>query len=365
MKKNTKSIKLFDPVIDSKEEQLLLNTLRSHFWASGAGTNSVSAFEEKFKKYVNAKECVAVNSGTAALNLALSLIDIKQKEVIVPSLTFVSTVNAIKLNHGIPVFCDVEPETGCISIEKMKKKINKKTKAVIPVHFGGFPCDLKKINELCKKYKLHTIEDAAHAAGTSFRGKKIGSHSEFVCFSFHPVKNLAMPTGGLISINNSNSKTSKQKLNAKRWCGITNRKGISYDVEELGNNYYMNEFSATIGLEQLKKLDKMNKKRKNIAKIYDKKINVERKIPMNKDCSYHLYWILVNNRNKFIKQMNQNRIEVGIHYKPVHQMTLYKNKIKLPVTEDFGNRIVSIPIHPSLTDSEIEKITSSVNEFAK
>ena len=129
---------------------------------------------------MNAKECVAVNSGTAALNLALSLIDIKQKEVIVPSLTFVSTVNAIKLNHGIPVFCDVEPETGCISIEKMKKKINKKTKAVIPVHFGGFPCDLKKINELCKKYKLHTIEDAAHAAGTSFRGKKIGSHSEFV-----------------------------------------------------------------------------------------------------------------------------------------------------------------------------------------
>ena len=174
-----------------------------------------------------------------------------------------------------------------------------------------------------------------------------------------------MPTGGLISINKSNSKISKQKLNAKRWCGITNRKGISYDVEELGNNYYMNEFSATIGLEQLKKLDKMNKKRKNIAKIYDKKINVERKIPMNKDCSYHLYWILVNNRNKFIKQMNQNRIEVGIHYKPVHQMTLYKNKIKLPVTEDFGNRIVSIPIHPSLTDSEIEKITSSVNEFAK
>jgi len=365
LKKNTKSIKLFDPTIGSREEQLLLDTLRSHYWASGAGTNLVYAFEEKFKKYVNAKECVAVNSGTAALNLALSLIDIKQKEVIVPSLTFVSTVNAIKLNHGIPVFCDIDPETGCISVEKMEKKINKKTKAIIPVHFGGFPCDLRKINDLSKNYKLHVIEDAAHAAGTSFRGKNIGSHSEFVCFSFHPVKNLAMPTGGLISINNSNFKTSKQKLNAKRWCGITDRKGISYDVKELGNNYYMNEFSAAIGLEQLKKLDAMNKKRKAIAKIYDKEINLNRKIPMNNDCSYHLYWILVNNRNKFIKQMNQNKIEVGIHYKPVHQMTLYRNKTKLPVTDNFGERIVSIPIHPGLTDNEIEKITSSVNEFAK
>ena len=171
MKKNTKSIKLFDPVIDSKEEQLLLNTLRSHFWASGAGTNSVSAFEEKFKKYVNAKECVAVNSGTAALNLALSLIDIKQKEVIVPSLTFVSTVNAIKLNHGIPVFCDVEPEPGCISIEKMKKKINKKTKAVIPVHFGGFPCDLKKINELCKRWLFNNSKAFKKLYNQDRRGK--------------------------------------------------------------------------------------------------------------------------------------------------------------------------------------------------
>ena len=282
-------IKLFDPFVDKKEEKILLKTLRGHLWASGAGTNAVYDFEQKFKKYVKSKECVAVNSGTAALNLALSTIDIKQKEVIVPSLTFVSTVNAIKLNHGIPVFSEVEFDTGCMSIESVKKKISKKTCAVLPVHFGGLPCDLKKISDLCKSHRLTLIEDAAHAAGSSFGRKRIGSHGDFVCFSFHPVKNLAMPTGGLISINNLNFKKLKKDLDAKRWCGITNRKGISYDVKELGNNYYMNEFSAVIGLKQLEKLDSMNKKRKRIAKIYDKGINLQTKIPFDNDCSYHLY----------------------------------------------------------------------------
>jgi dTDP-4-amino-4,6-dideoxygalactose transaminase len=358
-------IKLFDPVVDIEEEKIIIKTLRSHVWASGSGTNVVYDFEQKFKKYVGAKECVAVNSGTAALNLALSVMNIKQKEVIVPSLTFVSTINAIKLNQGIPIFCEVESDTGCISIENIKKKITKKTSAILPVHFGGLPCDLKKISDICKNHKLDLIEDAAHAAGASFQKKKIGSHGDFVCFSFHPVKNLAMPTGGLIAINNSNNKKLKKRLDAKRWCGITDRKGMSYDVEELGNNYYMNEFSAAMGLRQLEKLDRMNKKRNKIAKTYDQEINLERKIPLDNNCSYHLYWILVNNRKKFIKKMLGKKIEVGIHYKPVHQMSLYKNnKLKLPITEKIGNEIVSIPIHPNLSNSDIEKIIKSVNEFA-
>jgi perosamine synthetase len=357
-------IKLFDPVVDVKEENAITKTLRSHMWASGSGTNVVNDFEQKFKKYINTKECVAVNSGTAALNLALSVIDIKQREVIVPSLTFVSTINAIKLNQGIPIFCEIEPDTGCISIENIKKKISKKTSAILPVHFGGLSCDLKQISRICKNNNLYLIEDAAHAAGASFKGEKIGSHGDFVCFSFHPVKNLAMPTGGLIALNNSDNKKLKKRLDAKRWCGITNRKGMSYDVEEIGNNYYMNEFSAAIGLRQLEKLDKMNKKRNKIAKIYDQEINLERKIPLDNNCSYHLYWILVKNRKKFIKEMRDKKIEVGIHYKPVHQMSLYKNnKLKLPITEKIGKEIVSIPIHPNLSNSEIEKIIKSVNKF--
>lgn len=359
-----KLIKLFDPFIDKNEEKILIQTLRGHLWASGAGRNAVYEFEQKFKKYVKSKECIAVNSGTAALNLALSAIDIRKKEVIVPSLTFVSTVNAIKLNQGIPIFCEVEPDTGCISVEDIKKKISKKTCAILPVHFGGLACDLKQISNICKNYKLSLIEDAAHAAGASLDDKMIGSNGEFVCFSFHPVKNLAMPTGGLISINNRKFKQLKRKLDARRWCGITNRKGLFYDVKEIGDNYYMNEFSAAIGLNQLKKIDKMNERRKKIAKKYKNKINLETKMPFENNCSYHLYWILVKNRSKFIKKMTNEKIEVGIHYKPAHQMSLYKNQTKLPITEEMGRKIVSLPIHPNLSNDDVDRIISSVNKFA-
>ncbi len=359
-----KQIKLFDPFVGVEEENSLKKTLYSHFWASGAGTNSVYDFEKKFKHYVKSKDCIAVNSGTAALNLALSLANIKNKDVIVPSLTFVSTVNAIKINHGNPIFIDVDPDTGCLSTEKLEKTITSKTKAILPVHFGGIPCNLKKISELCKNHNLIMIEDAAHAAGTIYNKKKIGSHGNFVCFSFHPVKNLAMPTGGLIALNNDNYKKSRKILESRRWCGITNRKDMFYDVKELADNYYMNEFSAGIGLVQLKKLDKMNSIRKKIAKKYHQKINLENKIPFIDGCSYHLYWILVKNRNQFIKKMSKNKIQVGIHYKPVHQMTLYKNKTKLPITENFGKTIVSLPMHPNLSTDDIERVIDSVNEFA-
>ena len=314
--------------------------------------------------YVNSKDCIAVNSGTAALNLALSLFNIRNKEVIVPSLTFVSTINAIKFNHGIPVFIDIDPKTGCLDTEKIEKLISKKTKAILPVHFGGIPCNLKKITEICKSYKLYLIEDAAHAAGSSFKKKKIGSHGDSVCFSFHPVKNLAMPTGGLISLNNSDYKKSRKILESRRWCGITDRKNISYDVKELADNYYMNEFSASIGLVQLRKLDKMNSVREKIAKKYHQEINLENKMPIIDGCSYHLYWILVKNRNQFIKKMFENNIQVGIHYKPVHQMTLYKNMAKLPITENIGQNIVSLPIHPNLSNNEIQQVINSVNKFA-
>jgi len=359
-----KQIKLFDPKIGIEEKRSIREILDSHFWASGAGTNSVYKFEQEFKKYVNSDECVAVNSGTAALNLSLSLSNIKNKEVLVPSLTFVSTINAIKLNQGKPVFCEIDPKTGCISVDDIKKKVSMKTAAILPVHFGGLPCDLKSINSICKNNKLHLIEDAAHATGASLDDKMIGSNGEFVCFSFHPVKNLAMPTGGLISINNRKFEQLKRKLEARRWCGITNRKGLFYDVKEIGDNYYMNEFSAAIGLNQLKKIDKMNERRKKIAKKYKSKINLETKMPFENNCSYHLYWILVKNRSKFIKKMINEKIEVGIHYKPAHQMSLYKNQTKLPITEEIGRKIVSLPIHPNLSNDDVDRIISSVNKFA-
>tara|TARA_Y100000590_G_scaffold86224_1_gene96613 strand:- start:23580 stop:24665 length:1086 start_codon:yes stop_codon:yes gene_type:complete len=357
-----KTIKLFDPIIDQTEKNAVLKVLNSKFWASGSGTGNVLEFEKKFKKYTNSKICIAVNSGTAALNLALSLFDLKNKEVILPSLSFVSTANSIIENGGRPVFIDIEPKTLCLNSEIIEQYITKKTALILPVHFGGFPCNLKKIHAIAKKYNLHIVEDAAHAAGTSYNNKKIGKHSDAVCFSFHPVKNLAMPTGGLIAINNSNYKKFSNLLTSRRWCGITNRKDTHYDVKELGWNYYMNEFSAAIGLAQLKKLDKLNRLRQKTCKMYFQKINTEKKMPFSTDSSYHFYWILVKNQKKFRQKMLKHGIETGTHYQPIHKMSMYKQKQKLPVTEKVGKTIVTLPTSPNLKSSEINYIIESINK---
>jgi perosamine synthetase len=358
-----KTINLFSPVSNDLEINCIKKTIKSGFWASGAGTGNVLKFEKKFKKFTNAKECVAVDSGTAALHLALNILNINKKEVLVPSLTFVSTVHAIKYNGGIPIFVDIKSDTLCIDPIDIEKKISKKTKVILPVHFGGYPSDIKNIKRIAKENKLFVVEDAAHACGANYNGKKIGSLCDMTCFSFHPVKNLAMPKGGAITINTKNKKLFKNKLNSLRWCGISDRKGQFYDITKLGFNYYMDEISASIGIEQLKKLDKLNHKRFEIAKRYDKGLNVSEKIPLNKECSYHLYWILVKNRKNIMKKLKEKGIEVGIHYKPVHKMSLYKSKIKLPMTEYVQNKILTLPMHPNLTEKDVSYIIKIINSL--
>jgi len=170
-----------------------------------------------------------------------------------------------------------------------------------------------------------------------------------------------MPTGGLISINRNDHKQISRILKEKRWCGISNRTEVDYDVKNIGWNYYMNEFSATIGLEQLKKLDKANNQRRKTAKRYYNEISLENKMPFDSGCSYHFYWIRVKNRTKFRKKLSEKGIETGIHYKPIHSFSFYKSKIHLPLTEKIGREIVSLPIHPNLTEDNIEKIIKTVN----
>ena len=366
MKSVRNKIKLFDPIIDSSEREAILKSFDSKIWASGSGSGNVQKFENKFRNYVQSRSCIAVNSGTAALNLALSLFNIKNKEVILPSMSFVSTAHCIVANGGKPIFVDIEPDTLCINPEKIKHAISKNTAAIIPVHFGGMPCNLDEIDKIGKSFNLEIIEDAAHAVGSTWNNsEKIGIHGSAVCFSFHPVKNLAMPTGGLISLNHKNHKKFQKILNSRRWCGITDRKNVKYDVKEIGWNYYMNEFSAAIGIEQLKKLNKTNSRRKEIAKIYSKELKIEEKMPFDKNCSFHFYWIQVKNRKNFMKKMSENNIETGIHYNPIHKMSFYNSKIPLPVTEIAGSKIVSLPTHPNLSNNDINRIIKMANKFAK
>ena len=359
-----KRIKLFDPKIDYQEEVALKKTLKSHFWASGEGTGKVLEFENKFKDYVKCDSCIAVNNGTSALHLALTIPEIKNKDVILPSLSFVSTAFAISYNGGNPIFVDIDPQTLCLDPEQVEKKLTSKTCVILPVHFGGMPANLNRLQKISSANNCVMIEDAAHATGTKYENKNIGAHGTAVCFSFHPVKNLAMPTGGLIALNDSKHKKHLQKLKARRWCGITNRKGAIYDVKDLGWNMYMNEFSASIGLIQLQKLEHSNQIRKKIARRYFEEICLERKMPYNSDCSYHLYWIRTKNRTKLMKKLSQKSIETGIHYKPIHHMTFYKKRIKLPITDSVGKEIMSIPIHPNLSDEDIDFIIKQINNFS-
>lgn len=358
-----KQIKLFDPIFGKEEADTVLNTLKSRFWASGSGTGRVKQFENSFKEYLGSNACVAVNNGTSALHLALSLVDLKGKDVILPSLSFVSTAHAVIYNGGNPVFVDVDPKTLCMDSRIVREVTTSRTKVILPVHFAGYACELSHIIQTCRKHNIMLMEDAAHAAGTTYKNKKIGTHGAAVCFSFHPAKNLAMPTGGAISLN-KNWKKYENALKIRRWCGISNRDGASYDVTELGWNFYMNEFSAAVGIEQLKKLDAFNKKRKKIAKQYSEELHIENKMPYHDECSYHFYWIRVKNRNKFMKNMNQAGIETGIHYRPIHTMSMYsKHKTYLPITEKIGNEIVSIPTHPNLRDNDVSYIISKINRF--
>lgn len=354
-------VKLFDPYISKAEINAAVKVIKSKFWASGSGVNYVKKFEGAFCQYTGSKNCVAVSNGTAALHLALALFNIKNKEVLVPSLTFVSSVSSIIYNGGKPIFVDVDPETLCVDIADIEKKITRKTGAIVTVDFAGMPSNLNEIKRIAKEYNVPVIEDASHSAGAVYNGKKIGAHVDAVCFSFHPVKNLAMPTGGAICLNNKNSDKMEKTLQSLRWCGIENRHGYDYDVGRLGWNYYMNEISAAIGLIQLKKLDVANKIRRTISKKYFSELEIKNKMPYSENCSYHFYWIRVMDKDKFMRKMTKHGIQTGIHYKPVHQMSYYKTRTSLPITERIGKEIVSIPTHPNLTNDNVNKIIHTVN----
>jgi dTDP-4-amino-4,6-dideoxygalactose transaminase len=361
-------IKLFDPDLSEEEILAAKKVLLSKNWASGSGTGKVKEFEESFNKYISSKATVAVNSGTAALHLALSLYEPSNKFIFVPSMSFVSTAHAVMFNNAKPIFVDIDEKTLCMDpfdLETKVRKVGDASIAVVPVHFGGMPCSMNKILDICKENSLYLIDDAAHCCGGNISQKKIGNIGDMTCFSFHPVKNLAMPTGGAITINESNYDQVRKKLNSLRWCGIDNRIGTTYDVTSISPNYYMNEVSAAVGLVQLRKLDQMNRRRSLIAKEYSEKINLDYKMPYADNCVYHLYWIIVENRNLFIEYMNDKGIEVGTHYRPIHTMSAYRQyrDQSLSITNSVGEKIVTIPIYPSLQNHEVEFIIDTINNY--
>ncbi len=374
-------IPLFKPYMGDEEARAVAETLKSGWITLGPKTE---AFEQAFAKYVGAKHAIALNSATSALHLALIVSGVKRgDEVITTPVTFASSAEVILQTGGVPVFADIDPRTLNIDPASIAKKITKKTKAIIVVHYGGQPCDMDAINRLGKKHKIAIIEDAAHAAGSSYKGKKIGGSKNLATFSFHAVKNLATGDGGMITT--PDAKVDK-RLRSLRWMGInksTSERETAggyrwdYDIsDEGGFKYHMNDIAASIGLVQLKKLDKTNQKRKQIAAIYDKAFKgVTMLRPLTqlpgRITSRHNYCVVLKegiSREDLITYLSNEGISTGVHYKPLYYHPRYKkygSAKDTPVADSLWPRILLLPCHPHMTSADAKRVVKTVLAYKK
>jgi len=368
-------IPIFRPSMGEEEIEAVAEVLKSGWIGLGPKTKE---FEKKFAEYIGAKYAVALNSCTAALHLALNVLSINSGEVITTPITFVSTAHAILYNNATPVFADVQEDTLNIDPVDIERKITGRTKAIIPIHYGGYPADMDEILDIALEYDLYVIEDAAHACGAEYKGKKAGSLGDIGCFSFHAVKNLATGDGGMIT---TNDKEVYEKLLKLRWLGINkstyqrDSKGYSwyYDVESVGFKMHMNDITAAIGLVQLKKLDKMNGRRREIVKRYNEAFEdldwIE--TPIERDyvkSSLHNYVIKVNkgDRNELIAYLADKGISAGVHYMPLYLHPIYKKlgiKGDCPVADRVWRKVLTLPLYPDMTEEDVDNVISAVKSF--
>jgi len=366
-------IQLFRPYITEDAINAVSEVLRSGWIGLGPKTQE---FEQAFAEYVGVKHAIALNSCTAALHLALIVSGVSDRdEVITTPLTFVSTNHAILYCRATPVFADVALSDCNISPESIVSRITERTKAIICVHYGGYPCDLDTIYAIARDYGLKVIEDAAHAAGSIYRGRHIGAFG-LTCFSFHAVKNLPVGDGGMITTNSDEIATSLKRL---RWLGVdkdtyarteddVGTYAWKYDVSELGYKYHMNDIAATIGLEQLRELERCNSYRRSIASTYDSHLkhpDILRRCPrtpVRTVNSQHLYWIQVHRRDDLVAKLKGNGIAPGVHYLPNNQFQMYKCfRSDTPNAQLVGDTIISLPMHMYLSYADVCKVVEVIN----
>jgi dTDP-4-amino-4,6-dideoxygalactose transaminase len=371
-------IPLFDSNYGNEEIEAVTKVLQSGWLTMGEITHQ---FETQFCNYINVKHAFAVSNGTTALHLANVVLGISAgDEVIVPSLTFIASVNSILYIGATPIFADVVSEDDLtISPQDIERKISDKTKAILVVHYGGYPCQMEQIMSLARQYNLLVIEDAAHAPGAKLNGTSCGVFGDCGCFSFFSNKNLATGEGGMLVTNRDDL---AERIKLIRSHGMTSLtfdryKGhsYSYDVVDLGYNYRITEICAALGIVQLNKLDVNNRRRKELVEYYQHKLaDLEGvKIPFIKhpgQSSYHIFPITLSpelDRNRFMEFLKQNGIQTSIHYPPVHRFTYHKKylqpKHSLPVIEDIAKREVTLPLYPDLKFEEIDYIADVIKNF--
>ncbi len=370
------------PFISEDEVNEIVDTVRSGWLSMGPKT---IRFEAEFNRYIGANKSVAVSSWTAAGHLTLEAFGIeKDDEVIVPTMTFPATAEIVCYFGAKPVIVDVDENTLNISLTEIEKAITPKTKAIIPVHYGGQPCDMDEIHEIAKRYNLRVLEDAAHSLPAYYKGKKIGTISEVTCFSFYATKTLSTGEGGMICTNNPEiaERTAIMRLhgiNRDAWKRYSESGSWYYEVVAPGYKYNFTDLQASLGLPQLKKVDAMWEWRKKIAASYtaafhDFDLLTLHTIKPDRESSWHLYPVKLNldmltkNRAQIIDELRKHNVGVGVHFMPVHQHLYYQKTFNLddrnfPVASSAFPRLMSLPIYPGMTDASIEKVISVVTDI--
>jgi perosamine synthetase len=355
--------------IDEESTKAILDVVKSGQIAQGP---RVEEFEKAFAAYIGTKYAITVNSGTAALHVALITAGIAEgDEVITTSFSFIATANCCLFVGAKPVFVDIDEKTFNIAPQLIEKKITPRTKAVIIVDLYGQPCDMDEIVAICKKHNLALIEDACQAHGAEFKGRKVGSFG-IGCFSFYPTKNMTTGEGGMITSNDAEI-TRKAKL--ARQHGQSQR----YVHDVLGYNFRMTDIAAALGLCQLKKLDIANAKRiKNAGYLTEHISKIKGLIPPsvgpNRSHVFHQYTIMITPEYKYSREELQKKLlEKGvstiIYYPtPIHRQPYYKDlgyKDVLPVTEAISKQVLSLPVHPGITESDLKTMVEALEEISK
>lgn len=363
--------------INEDDIKAVEEVLKSDFLTTGP---KIAEFERKFADYVGAKYAVAVSNGTAALHIACMVAGIgKGDEVITTPITFAASANCALYCGATPVFADIDPVTYNISPESVESHVTERTKAIIPVHYTGQTCDMDAIHKIADKYNLIVIEDAAHAVGAEYKGKKIGSLSDMTEFSFHPVKHITCGEGGIVTTNREDL---YEKLKLFRTHGITREEKFLHKVDgpwyyeqiDLGYNYRITDIQAAIGISQLGRIDKFLEKRKKIAAKYDEAFRDFNGIEIPKQAeysnsAYHLYVIKVDKsiRKALFEYLRANNIGVNVHYIPVYTFPYYREhgyeNVKCENAEKLYESIISIPIYYDLSDEEQDYVIDKIKEF--
>ena len=375
-------VRLFRPYLDEDD----LKSIKKAFDINWLGNGSfVKEFEEMWSKKFKVKYCLGLNSATAAIHLALAAFKFpKGKKVLIPSLTFSSTAMAVKYNDLEVVFVDVEKRNLTIDCNDLLNKIDEDCVAIIPVHYGGSPCEMDVIMEIAKKNNLKVIEDCAHTQGGIYKDKYLGTWGDIGCFSFEEKKGMTTGDGGMICFNDEKI---YNYLKPMRWVGIdkdtwrrveskSNLKDSSfhwfYEIREIGYKYNMNNMSACLGISQFQKLDKINKSKNVAIKLYLKKLKNLSEIQFLMDYNYNWsgsYWLFglrVKNRSKLINYLTKNGISTGVHFTPLNKQPYFENcDGKTKASSVVYKEILTLPLFPMITPKEVNYVCDKIIQFYK